>query len=641
MPDEYQTEALRAIKRTDCLVIAPTGAGKTWIAREAILAVLENGGRAWYASPLKALSNSKWVEFGLHFEKENVGIITGDTKENTEAPIIVGTTEILRNQLYDAMHEGADLGCDLVILDEAHFLGDYDRGVVWEEIMTFLPVRVNLLLLSATIGNGEEIAAWLETIRRKTCVVIKEEKRPVPLYPLFLHPSGRLLPLLEDRKLSAPVTRFLEKECSAHRAAGRLPDYGGIIRILEKFNLLPAIFFLKSRAECDAALNAAADLRPQIESGRFPETLEELLQRYPALQSHRQWKILRRFGLAAHHGGQLPAWKFVVEEMMKEGHLRVIFATSTIAAGVNFPARTIVLFNSDLFNGHNFNPMNATEFRQMTGRAGRRGRDKIGFMLAVSGRFMDLIHVKKLLFRAPEDIMSQLKNDFAMVLNLLLSQTPFDIHNIFDKSLAAYQQTKRRPAIEARAAKSIWDDFCRHLAFLKAEGFVGGEDRLTEDGKWAAKLRLDQPVLVAECLRKGIFPSANEKLMAAIVSMFAYDRDNEIRVELKNISPQLLTALKGAIAAVRPLAKRLDDAGFAVSPLYPAAGAAMYSWAQGRDWDNLIKATGIAEGDMATLVLRTADNLRQLGALKETHPDIAACAFRARELILREPVLFV
>ncbi|MFA5322644.1 MAG: DEAD/DEAH box helicase, partial [Smithella sp.] len=143
VPDEFQVKALGAIKETDCLVIAPTGSGKTWIAREAILSVLEKGGRAWYASPLKALSNSKWVEFGLHFDPENVGIITGDTKENTEAPIIVGTTEILRNQLYDAMHQGKDLSCDLVILDEAHFLGDADRGVVWEEIMIYLPARIN------------------------------------------------------------------------------------------------------------------------------------------------------------------------------------------------------------------------------------------------------------------------------------------------------------------------------------------------------------------------------------------------------------------------------------------------------------------------------------------------------------------
>jgi superfamily II RNA helicase len=641
VPDDFQLRALAAIKQTDCLVIAPTGSGKTWIAREAILSVIEKGGRAWYASPLKALSNSKWVEFGLHFDPENVGIITGDTKENTEAPIIVGTAEILRNQLYDAMHHGFDLNCDLVILDEAHFLGDMDRGVVWEEIMIYLPVRVNLLLLSATIGNGEEIARWLETIRKKPCVVIKEEKRPVPLHPLFLHPSGCLFPFLEGKKMAPPVADFLRKDNERRFRGRQMPDYGGIIRILERFNLLPAIFFLKSRAECDAALTARSSLAPLTNSVEFNDSLYELLERFPSLSSHRQLKALRSAGLVAHHGGQLPAWKLLVEEMMNQGHLRVIFATSTIAAGVNFPARTIALFNSDLFNGHDFNPLTATEFRQMTGRAGRRGQDNIGFMLAVSGRFMDLNHIRRLLFRAPEDIFSQLKNDFAMVLNLLLSQTPADVRAIFERSFAAYQQSKGQPSASTSAASSLWADFQRHLEILQKEGFVDHAGRLTPDGYWAAKLRLDHPLLVAQCLRENAFPEDNEKILAAVVAVFAYDRDDEIKLTVKDFPPKLMLSLKKVVLAVRPLAHRLEAAGFATAKLHPSAGVAMYYWAQGRSWESVIKFTGIAEGDMASLILRTADNLRQIAALKDTHPQAAACAYRAREAILREPVLFL
>ncbi|MBN2255373.1 MAG: DEAD/DEAH box helicase, partial [Deltaproteobacteria bacterium] len=201
IPDPFQQQALEAISRTDCLVTAPTGTGKTWIAERVIAAVFESGGRAWYASPLKALTNSKRVEFSATFGADNVGILTGDVKENADAPIVVGTTEILRNQLYDVMHRGEDLDCDLVILDEAHFLGDRERGVVWEEIMIYLPTRINLLLLSATIGNAGEIAGWLESIRGKECVVVREEKRPVPLHPLFLRPSGRIMPLLTKKKL--------------------------------------------------------------------------------------------------------------------------------------------------------------------------------------------------------------------------------------------------------------------------------------------------------------------------------------------------------------------------------------------------------------------------------------------------------
>lgn len=640
VPDEFQVQALAAISQNDCLVIAPTGSGKTWIAREAILAVMEKGGRSWYASPLKALSNSKWVEFGLHFDPENVGIITGDTKENTEAPIIVGTTEILRNQLYDAMHWGDDLNCHLVILDEAHFLGDADRGVVWEEIMIYLPVRVNLLLLSATIGNGDEIAAWLSSIRKKTCSVIREEKRPVSLYPLFLHPSGRLHPFLDGKKTGTAVGEFLRKDKFKHRGSRRPPDYAGIIRVLECYNLLPAIFFLKSRAECDAALTCRAGLKPFKESTALTDDLYDLLDRFPSLGSHRQIKALRVAGLAAHHGGQLPAWKMLVEEMMNRGRLRVIFATSTVAAGVNFPARTIVLFNSDQFNGRDFAALSATEFRQMTGRAGRRGQDNIGFMLACPGRFMDLGHVKKMLSAAPEDVCSQLKNDFAMALNLLLSQTPADVQKIFDRSFAAWQQNKKTVSGPS-AADLLWKDFSRHLDFLHEEGFVDAEGKLSADGHWASRLRLDHPLLVAECLRKQALPVDNEKLLAAVVAVFAYDRDDEIQMSAKDLPNKLTAALRKTLLAVKPLAQRMEKAGFVGAKLFSSAGVAMYYWAQGKSWDEVIKITGIAEGDMASLILRTADNLRQIAALKDTHPEAAACAYRARDSILREPVLVI
>jgi len=638
-PDEFQTQALEAIRQNDCLVIAPTGSGKTWIAREAILSVMEQGGRAWYASPLKALSNAKWVEFSLHFEPENVGIITGDTKENTEAPIIVGTTEILRNQLYDAMHEGFHLNCDLVILDEAHFLGDWDRGVVWEEILIYLPARIHLLLLSATIGNGLEIAAWLSSIRHKSCSVIRAEKRPVPLYPLFLHPSGCLHPFLEGKKPSAAVVEFFKKD-KFRRRGGRLPDYAGIIRVLAQFNLLPAIFFLKSRAECDAALACRPGLLPLKDNSLFSEDLYDLLNRFPSLAGHRQLSVLQDAGLAAHHGGQLPAWKLLVEEMMNRGHLRAIFATTTIAAGVNFPARTIVLFSSDQFNGHDFTPLSAIEFRQMTGRAGRRGRDNIGFMLAVPGRFMELGHIKKMLSASPEDIVSRLRNNFAMTLNLLLSQTPSDVKKIFEKSFAAWQQNKTERQ-NTSASEFLWKDFFRHLEFLCREGFVDATGRLTADGLWASHLRLDDPLPVAQCLRHHAFPTDNAKLLAAVVAVFAYDRNDELSIVADTLPHRLTAALRKMLLAVRPLSMRLEKAGFPVPKLVASAGVAMYHWAQGKDWDAVIRMTGIAEGDMASLVLRTADYLRQIASLKDTHPETSACALLAREAILREPVLFL
>lgn len=637
-PDPFQRAALDAIRETDCLVTAPTGSGKTWIAEEAIRSIFLKGGRCWYASPLKALTNAKWVEFGDRFDSANVGIVTGDTKENTDAPILVGTTEILRNQLYDVMHSGENLNCDLVILDEAHFLGDRDRGVVWEEIMIYLPARINLLLLSATIGNADEIAEWLTSIRGKPCRVIREEKRPVPLYPLFLHPSGRLMPLVEGNRLFGKIGDFVGSRSHGRRDHG-VPPFGEMLEVLETHRLLPAIFFLKSRSECDAALSLCRPVEEK--NGLAPQEMEALLERFPFLQSHRHLYPLRTACVAAHHGGQLPAWKFLVETLMKQGRLRAIFATSTVAAGVNFPARTIVLMNSDLFNGRDFSPLTGTEFHQMTGRAGRRGQDRVGFMLVAPGRFMDLVHIRKLLLKKPEPITSRIRNDFSMVLNLLLSQTPDDIRVIFENSLANWQR-RHKTGISGTTEErpDLWADFQRHLRFLREEGFVGRDNRLTENGIWASKLRLDHPLLVAESLRSGALLLDDERLLAAVIAPFVYDGDHDLPVNRKELPRRLIRSCERVAKAVATLSERMNRGGFPVASLSLWPAVVIHEWATGEEWTRIVRKTGIADGDLAMLIMRTADSLRQIGSLKETHPETAALAWKAREAILREPVVF-
>jgi len=212
-PDPFQLEALAALESEDVLVTAPTGSGKTWIAREEIRRLLEAGKQAWYTTPLKALTNSKYAEFSEEFGAERVGILTGDRKENSDAPLVVGTTEIFRNQLFDALRGGEEVRADLVVFDEAHYLADEDRGHVWEEAIILTPTRIRMLLLSATIGNAQEFAGWIAELRGVYCrVVTRPGNRPVPLRAAFMMPDKRLVPLLsESGKMNREVAELLER----------------------------------------------------------------------------------------------------------------------------------------------------------------------------------------------------------------------------------------------------------------------------------------------------------------------------------------------------------------------------------------------------------------------------------------------
>lgn len=654
-PDRYQIEALNAIKHEDCLVTAPTGAGKTWIAIKAIERVLKNNGRAWYASPLKALTNSKYMEFRDFFGAASLGILTGDRKENACAPIIVGTTEILRNQLYDAMHGGEGLETDFVVLDEAHFLGDEDRGVVWEEIMIYLPSRIPLLMLSATIGNAHQIAAWLTQIRAKNCVVVAENKRPVPLQSIFLHPSGTLLPLVtvnsqkkKRGKLHRKVNAYLNMQNPPFLAPPtKLPPFTKIIGVLNKYNLLPAIIFLKSRADCDNALKlcASAIQRNYSHHGLLHQRIEALTAGNPYLSEHHQIKYLTQNAVGAHHSGQLPAWKLVLETLMQEGLLKAIFATSTVAAGVNFPARSVVLSNSDRFNGRDFLPLGPTEFHQMTGRAGRRGMDHIGFVVILPGKFMDIRLMARLSVAPTSPIFSQIKINFAMVLNLLLSHTPEQIQGLLKHSFAVFtmlshkKQKKGLRKQPAEMQRLLENNFIRHLNFLKETDYVNADGVLTDDGKWASQLRIDQPLMIAEGFRRRLFPDSDPVLLASVIAAFVNEREMDVQFDSHRFPNELADAFYKIKKGLRPFVQKMYKRGFEIRVLYMRPMAALYAWASGESWDETLTIAELAEGDLAMLIMRTADNLRHIQALVNVFPEAAICAKKAVKLILKYPVV--
>jgi len=756
--DDFQLEALEKIDQTDVLVSAPTGSGKTWIAVQAIRRVLAEGRRAWYASPLKALSNSKYHEFIEEFGSGNVGVLTGDRKENGDAPVIVGTTEILRNQLYDAMNNAADFRADLVVLDEAHYLGDTDRGVVWEEVMIYLPPRVRLLMLSATIQNDREVAAWLTVIRKHLCQVVHSEKRPVPIYPLYLLPDGELLPLSGFDGITPKIEIFLGQTEKKFRRFQQAVSYDRILEALDRFNLLPAIFFLKSRAECNNALRVCSRRAVSPKKAQsIAQRLEELFVDYPFLAKHPHLTYVQSSALGAHHGGQLPHWKIVVEKLMNEGYLDAIFSTSTVAAGVNFPARTVVLVQSDRFNGKGFVSLSATDLHQATGRAGRRGKDKIGFAVMVHGPFQDPHLLDELFSNRPDPIDSQIKINFSMVLNLLLGHSPDEVHKLLDVSFATYQKIDSLQGLEDQREKALvklsgklegcrcanlqeimetsekhqlwtkqlsrakkkkkhylkgcfkaeidtdgdakvqelnsrieyltdglaklpcggcsnfglcfqgknnhflklvekaqyldqtldgarnllWSDFTRHLDFLILKGFAEPGGRLTEDGVWASMLRLDQPLIIAELIRMGFFNDMTPELLSGVIAVFVNDkfRDIDINPEMRWNKKPIIEAYMRMKDLTDGMLDNMKEHGFSVPQLQFWPAAALFTWAGGEAWENVIRLTGVDEGDLAMLIYRTADNLRQIASLEKTHPGLAEKARRTIDLLLREPVV--
>ncbi|MFP5212751.1 MAG: DEAD/DEAH box helicase, partial [Acidobacteriota bacterium] len=474
VPDPFQIEALETLEKSDVLVTAPTGAGKTYIAIEAIDRIFQKGGKSWYASPLKALSNAKYEEFSKIFGPENVGILTGDRKENGHAPVIVGTTEILRNQLYDNMHRGENLDVDLVVLDEAHYLGDEDRGVVWEEVLIYLPPRVRLLLLSATIRNAREICGWLQWLRSSPCDWVAAYERPVPLYPLFLFPEGELSPLSTRRGLFGKIHSVDPRSFSRRD----FPDIPKIMDVLRQADLLPAIFFLKSRSDCEKAIamcHPSVGTKGRQGADDFRKRVNELLEEFPFLKTHQHLAILKQSRVGAHHGGQLPHWKILLERLMQETRLEAIFSTSTVAAGVNFPARTVVILQSDRFNGKEFVPLRATDLLQMTGRAGRRGMDEIGFVLVLPGPHQDAELIHSLLRSPPDSIESQIRVNHSMVLNLLLSHKPEEIRNLFASSFATYQNMSGETQIAEE-----FEEVRRELDQWVPEAACGTLERLAE-----------------------------------------------------------------------------------------------------------------------------------------------------------------
>ncbi|QSB12675.1 DEAD/DEAH box helicase [Natronosporangium hydrolyticum] len=478
--DDFQRDACEAVERGNgVLVCAPTGAGKTVVGEFAVHSALRSGtGKCFYTTPIKALSNQKYHDLVRRHGADKVGLLTGDNSINGDAPVVVMTTEVLRNMLYAGSSTLAGLA--YVVMDEVHYLADRFRGAVWEEVIIHLPPSVALISLSATVSNAEEFADWLVTVRGETEVVVSEV-RPVPLWQHMMV-GKRMFDLFHDR--DAARTQEVNPELLRHtrelvrrigidggdrggprgrdgargrgRGSGRRGLRGGtrlapyrfdVLERLDREGLLPAIVFIFSRAGCDAAvqqcLHAGLRLTTPEEQATIRQIAEDRMAEIPAedlnVLGYWEWLDGLERGLAAHHAGALPAFKEVVEELFVRGLVKAVFATETLALGINMPARCVVLERLVKFDGEAHVDLTPGEYTQLTGRAGRRGIDVEGHAVVIWSPEVDPRQVAGLASTRTYPLRSSFRPSYNMAVNLVGTLGSERARGLLESSFAQFQ----------------------------------------------------------------------------------------------------------------------------------------------------------------------------------------------------------
>lgn len=491
--DPFQIEACKALEAgKGVLVAAPTGSGKTIVGEFAVHLALTQGRKCFYTTPIKALSNQKYADLVKRYGPDKVGLLTGDNSVNGDAPIVVMTTEVLRNMLYAGSQALSGLGH--VVMDEVHYLSDRFRGAVWEEVIIHLPESVTLVSLSATVSNAEEFGDWLDTVRGDTEVIVSES-RPVPLWQHVLA-GRRMYDLFEEetdhggrgasrREVNPDLLRLARTENTRtynprDRRRGKMvreadrererrqrsriwtPGRPEVIERLDAEGLLPAITFIFSRAACEAAVQQClyAGLRLNNDEGRLRvrEIVEERTASIPTEDLHvlgyYEWLEALERGIAAHHAGMLPTFKEVVEELFVRGLVKAVFATETLALGINMPARTVILEKLVKWNGEQHADITPGEYTQLTGRAGRRGIDVEGHAVVLWQRGLDPEHLAGLAGTRTYPLRSSFKPSYNMAVNLVDQFGRHRSRELLETSFAQFQADRSVVGISRQVQKN-------------------------------------------------------------------------------------------------------------------------------------------------------------------------------------------
>jgi len=639
--DPFQAAAFDALDR-ECsvLVSAPTGSGKTVVADYGVARARRGGLRAFYTTPLKALSNQKFAELSEVYGAGAVGLLTGDVSHQPDAAVVVMTTEVLRNMLFARSPQLAGLG--LVVLDEVHYLQDPYRGSVWEEVLILAPPEVVFVCLSATVSNATEFGAWLTTVRGPTEVVV-EEHRPVALrHHVAIAEKGSrrvdLVPLLQDGRVHPRALALDQRVARQARRPGGLrhsrlagPRRSELVEALDDRSMLPAIVFIFSRAACDDAVAqllsdgmrlTTSEERAEIRT-RCEEHTEGLPDEELGVLGYGPWAAGLEAGFGSHHAGLIPAFREAVEDCFSSNLLRVVFATETLSLGINMPARTVVIERLTKIREHGRSGLSSGEYAQMTGRAGRRGLDSVGHAVVVWSPQVSMTGLSALATSPPPDLRSSFRPTYNLAVNLVRRYRADQAHYILDRSFAQFLDSRHHHALSRRLDRA--------LALLEDFGYVEIDAwRLTARGAVLAGIYHESDLLVAEALAEGLFDGLDAPELAAVVSACTFEarpgRAPSLARPPRAVRPRLETLARVAQrlrdheqSSNLPRTRPPDD-GFA---------DVAWRWARGQHLEHVLERAELAPGDFVRNVKQLVDLLRQLAMVAP--PGTATAARRAAE----------